>query len=566
MGCVNMTDSKAGCIPFPFRDEKRWQTITARLRKTENDGLSHAGDLLSLLNDLSLIMSPSTKTAPRLDGLRVALSQLPPNHREAFLSRTVRVMCQHVREHSPSLLQCIHTLDGQRHRAQLSAYRCFLLVAMGFLCLYHEDNGTHWSGHHSSTINFRRLFPLKAPSAVAKMKCFILYLSSMATAVEENSHHLNRVITFERLSLTPSPGASFWSSSTAPLLPVAVMGCADRIECSPGLQADFANRVLGGGVLASGSVQEEIRFAISPELLVARLLIPPLNDTDAAVIRGTRKFTNYQGYKDSFRCAGPATSTDDSSLVCDVVAFDAIDFSTPDRHVDQYSLAAILRETNKVYAALSHGGGDGHTQALATGNWGCGVFGGDPQLKALIQWMASSQAGVLMHYYPMDDRRVAQLADVVRALDGWTVGQLWQWLMHKTQTRGRRQQAIFDTILRPNATPVGEVKVSAAPSAPSGPNKNNRNKTTTTTTTKNNNNNNDNRMHHHQHGPRNNQRPARATVQRYRPSPDHPHAPPKPAWGTSGHGQEKEDIDMEDFPSLSDARKARGSKPHHAKL
>lgn len=29
---------------------------------------------------------------------------------------------------------------------------------------------------------------------------------------------------------------------------------------------------------------------------------------------------------------------------------------------------------------------------LATGNWGCGAFGGDPQLKALLQLMASSQA------------------------------------------------------------------------------------------------------------------------------------------------------------------------------
>lgn len=27
-----------------------------------------------------------------------------------------------------------------------------------------------------------------------------------------------------------------------------------------------------------------------------------------------------------------------------------------------------------------------------TGNWGCGVFNGNPELKFLIQWIAVSQA------------------------------------------------------------------------------------------------------------------------------------------------------------------------------
>lgn len=47
---------------------------------------------------------------------------------------------------------------------------------------------------------------------------------------------------------------------------------------------------------------------------------------------------------------------------------------------------------------------------IATGNWGCGVFGGDPQLKSLIQWMAASQAGVpMVYYFPYGDRRVEEV-------------------------------------------------------------------------------------------------------------------------------------------------------------
>ena len=37
-----------------------------------------------------------------------------------------------------------------------------------------------------------------------------------------------------------------------------------------GGQADFANKYIGGGVIANGCVQEEIRLAISPEGIVCR--------------------------------------------------------------------------------------------------------------------------------------------------------------------------------------------------------------------------------------------------------------------------------------------------------
>ena len=47
---------------------------------------------------------------------------------------------------------------------------------------------------------------------------------------------------------------------------------------------------------------------------------------------------------------------------------------------------------------------------VATGNWGCGVFGGDPQLKAMIQWAAVSAAGrPNMMYFPFNDKRVNQV-------------------------------------------------------------------------------------------------------------------------------------------------------------
>ena len=37
---------------------------------------------------------------------------------------------------------------------------------------------------------------------------------------------------------------------------------------------------------------------------------------------------------------------------------------------------------------------------IITGNWGCGVFKGDIQLKLIIQWIAASLAGKNIIYCP----------------------------------------------------------------------------------------------------------------------------------------------------------------------
>lgn len=53
----------------------------------------------------------------------------------------------------------------------------------------------------------------------------------------------------------------------------------------------------------------------------------------------------------------------------------------------------------------------GTLRPLATGNWGCGVFGGDPQLKAVLQWVAASAAGCpAMVYHTFGDKRVEQVS------------------------------------------------------------------------------------------------------------------------------------------------------------
>jgi hypothetical protein len=75
-------------------------------------------------------------------------------------------------------------------------------------------------------------------------------------------------------------------------------------HCHGTAQADFANKYIGGGALSGGCVQEEIRFAISPECLVSLLFNEVMGDRDAIVIRGAEQFSEYEGYGRRLRFGG----------------------------------------------------------------------------------------------------------------------------------------------------------------------------------------------------------------------------------------------------------------------
>lgn len=51
---------------------------------------------------------------------------------------------------------------------------------------------------------------------------------------------------------------------------------------------------------------------------------------------------------------------------------------------------------------------EGKRAAVATGNWGCGAFRGDPQLKSLLQLMAAAVAGRDVVYFTFNDRRLCR--------------------------------------------------------------------------------------------------------------------------------------------------------------
>merc|ERR1711920_868727 len=87
-----------------------------------------------------------------------------------------------------------------------------------------------------------------------------------------------------------------------------------------------------------------------------------------------------------------------------LVAFDAL--RCPG--LEQYSEELILRELLKSYVACRGDPLIPDSRSFATGNWGCGVCGGDPQLKSLIQWLAASAASRDMDYFVYGEERMAE--------------------------------------------------------------------------------------------------------------------------------------------------------------
>ena len=85
----------------------------------------------------------------------------------------------------------------------------------------------------------------------------------------------------------------------------------------------------------------------------------------------------------------------------------------------QYGEKMLGRELNKANAGFQRTEADpapGEMPRVATGQWGCGVFGGDVEFKSLIQWAAASSSGRCIEYFPFGLAHVAADLPVVTNL------------------------------------------------------------------------------------------------------------------------------------------------------
>lgn len=334
---------------------------------------------------------------------------------------------------APGILGEIPFLDGPGE-VTLSQRKCLAILASAFHCTFTDRPSDNCiSGPDLPSINFDELHGggRGIPPRVAKLRMLLEYFEACRLRVAQGDA-LSRPIVVSRHRAERS-GAADWTGCATPLAPLVMHDLGETIdEAKSMLRVDFANRFIGGGALAYGCVQEEIMFCLCPELIVTRLFCTAMRPDEAIVIVGAEQFSTPRGYAGSLEFAGPYQDEvrlqPNGSLDSSIVALDAVDYRGESAAM-QYRSPHILRELTKAWA------GFGVTEVpedIATGNWGCGAFGGDPQLKSLVQWMAATRVGKKLHYFPWDNREVhAGLPELAAYLveRGRTVGELAHFLL-----------------------------------------------------------------------------------------------------------------------------------------
>jgi len=289
--------------------------------------------------------------------------------------------------------------SGMTHKVTMSKQQAAAILCNQFLCTFPTDM-THFNSEEYNQCNFSLIFQLntKRKSMNQKMKTLIHYFDRIS---KEGIGQGN--ITYERVSVNKFPD---WRTADnkfkEDMLVVDKSGMIEN-EGMGMLQADFANEYIGGGVLNHGLVQEEIRFIINPECLVSMVMCEKMEANEAILITGTEQYSTYTGYAESYAWSGPCKDDTPSDpwkrKCCKITAIDAIRFMQG--HTDiQFTSTNVNRELNKAYCGFHPlDGVPEHKSAVATGNWGCGAFGGNFVLKAVIQMMVCCRVNRQLVYF-----------------------------------------------------------------------------------------------------------------------------------------------------------------------
>lgn len=299
----------------------------------------------------------------------------------------------------------------------------------------------------SEKINFHQLLYVEDHVNVEKLLCIFNYFDIMrqrsSNPLFNNATKMQENVIYERKSVPNLRTSTAWRSSNKLLEPVFIdeVRGIEELNASDSIQVDFANKFIGGGVLRDGSIQEEIRFSISPECIPAMIFFEFLEDNEVCYIEGTEIFSQYEGYSKTFRYRGPNKKITKTNVL---LLMDAIKFNNT---YDQFTNENFLRELNKAFIGFDR---EQSIRQVITGKWGCGFFKGDPQLKFIIQWLACSECGKNMYFCSFKDTSFELAKYVLNKLNGCTVGYLFSIVLKyiNTMYHERNSISIFELITR----------------------------------------------------------------------------------------------------------------------
>jgi len=433
---------------YPMYDGKseslvhRWPLIESSLRK-------------SILNSYDLeksILSYNSRYSGKwnFNSLHALFNkELSKNDADYFFHKTLPGMIEMALDLPNIVTHAVPLLKRQQNYSiTMSQYQAACLLVHAFFCTYPRRNTMQRSSEYGSypSIHFNSLYSGPARSVnsrkVEKLKCLIHYFNRVIATPPTGN------ITFRRQCITDLPSWDKCDNVTFTKLHITAKGTIE--DNGQGmLQADFANKFIGGGVLNEGCVQEEIRFVICPELLLSRLFTEVMDANECLIITGAERFSNYAGYADTFTWSGDfidATITDNwSRKQTQIFAMDALIFHD---YASQFKPGLLRRELNKLHVSFATKiAGTSGKMAVATGNWGCGAFGGDTHLKAVLQLMAAALAKRDVVYFTFGDDKLAKDISLIHQLfieQDLDVSTVWSLLLryHKeviSQAKANRQ-------------------------------------------------------------------------------------------------------------------------------
>ncbi|XP_050982496.1 poly(ADP-ribose) glycohydrolase [Labeo rohita] len=380
---------------FPVEDvsveQSRWELICSALK----------GECKSSLDIKDAILSYNIALAKRWDFTALNLlctEDLVNDEVQHLFNITLPKMMELVLNTPMICTQPIPLLKSRMNQSlTMSQKQIACLLANAFFCTFPRRNSRKSEYANYPEINFYRLFEGSSSRKTEKLKALLCYFRRVTESMPTG------LITFTRQSLSSFPK---WESSKTQLTRLHIT-CKGTIEDEGYgmLQVDFANRMVGGGVTGMGLVQEEIRFIINPELIVSRLFTEALDYNECLIITGTEQYSKYSGYAESFKWEDSYKDEiprDGWQRRCtEIVAMDALKYRNC---MEQFQFEKMTRELNKAYCGfMRHTPNPENLSAVATGNWGCGAFGGDTRLKALLQLMAASEAGRDVAYFTFGD-------------------------------------------------------------------------------------------------------------------------------------------------------------------
>lgn len=306
-------------------------------------------------------------------------------------------------------------------RSNLSRHELFCLVSNSFLCTFEERSFV--DDDSMPSINYTEMHCGSSDSPgveVVKLELLFDYMVHMGKCSEASR---KATMTIERTQCPPL------APRDEVVTPLTVRALGESIDDQAHfIRLDFANRWIGGGALADGCVQEEITFAQCPELNALRWNHGPLQDEEAVVVCGHQQYSCIKKgtYGSGIRyghALTPPMLRDGALLIVDALDYRDLEECT------QYTVQAIEREVRKLVSGLSSALVAEYAN-VAGGNWGCGVFQGDYELKLLIQWLACSVTGKCLHYFPFDLEDVAAFQPLADALcqTGFTTQELYTFL------------------------------------------------------------------------------------------------------------------------------------------